>query len=340
MSLFFATAILSVGTDLEVPGRVVALAVAAALHLPAALLLPWLDALLLSGDAPSDARLGGLATPGPALLGALLWGWKATAGRHARVFHPIDLVLGAAAVVVVLLLPLSLLQQADASTGPLLGGLLGAGLAAWVAAARLGVALLPRDRPPVPRDGAAERTGGPSRAGATAPFALSAILVVLAAHAPASAGIAGAALALAFVVRGRGGPAVLGAHARFAAHALRSRKEAGASPDGDTPPRWVLEAVGEADSPTPPAAVPGILATRLRGAARIGWLVLLPGGPAFVHRSLARTWETRLSGARTLGRTSTPLATHLHLDLDGERFVLLLAHPGGEGVAFDGDGGS
>jgi hypothetical protein len=343
---------LTVGFDPEFPGRVVALAVAAALHLPAMLVIPWLEALALSRGASAGAQLGNLASPGPALLGILLWGWKAVAGRRARGPGLPDLVLGAIGVMVALLLPLSLLPGPDGALMPLLVGVLAAGLCAWLLAVRMGSRLLrpvgPEDRPDPqdpkdpqnsPGEFGSGRRGGWTPAGPLVPIVGSGLLVLFAVHAPTAAGVLASLIAAGIVLRGRRGPAVFAAHFRFGASALAGGSASGVPDRSERIPGWVRDAAGAEPGSPPPTAVAGLLVGKSRGGPRSGWLVLLPGGPVFVHRSLTRTWETRLSHASERGRFHTPLALRLHLELDGEELVLLLAHRGSEPVAFDGGGG-
>ncbi len=281
-----------------------ALAVAVGIDLPLVLLLPSLLALLPgAGVLPSEWLP--LATPGPALLGLILYlaGWGVRRIPGLRALHEGLVALAALPAAALLVL---LFGPPTASLPPLLLMVLAAGVAGILQAGRLGSRLLDRvlpDRPRIP-----------------APLAREAIedgtVLVLMAGAmvlPHLAGPAAALLLAGFLWGGR--PALRAS--RFlpilAAGILRHLTHPGSGWRGPSGlPRWVLPAEsadgeasprtrGSTDASAPPSGLRGTRAALVGpapvGVFRSGWLVWDGASPLFVYRTLARTWEVELGPA-------------------------------------------
>jgi hypothetical protein len=281
----------------------VALAVAVGIDLPLVLLLPALLSLL-PGTGPLPQEWLGLASPGPAILGGVLYlaAWGATRapgprwmweGLHALAAVP------AAALLVYMFRPTD-------PWIPLVAFLaLAALVAGYLQAGRLGARLLDRILPRRPR------TPGPLLREAGEDLLVLALLLLLL-FAPFVAGPVSVAGLAAFVAFGR--PSLRAAC--FLPALIRGIFRHLTHPGGGwTPieelPGWIL--AGEPRRPdsgrgTPGAARPRVDSRALGARAalagshelgifRRGWLLRDGGRTRFVYRTVARSWEVELASA-------------------------------------------
>ncbi len=278
-----------------------ALAVAVGIDLPLVLLLPSLLALL-PGAAALPPEWLPLASPGPALLGGILyltgWGVRRIPGLRTLFEGLIALAALPAAALLVLMF-----GSGTGALSPHLLALPAAGVAALLQAGRLGSRLLdgilpqrPLAPDPLIRDALED---------GTVLLLLTGVVFV-----PHLAGPAAGLLLLGFV--GRGGPALRGS--RFlpilAGGIFRhlTRPASGWREPGELP-RWVLPGSPPAEGSSPgseatsaASSLPsGLRGTRaaLAGPARVGvfrpgWLIWDGMSSLFVYRTLARTWEVEL----------------------------------------------
>lgn len=319
-----------------------ALAVAVGIDLPLVLLLPAVLSLVPGlGPLPTDWLP--LASPAPALLGAILYlaGWsiRRAPGLHWiwEGFHAVA-AIPSAVFLVVMFCPTepSLRLVALGLLFPMVAGVLQSG--------RLGARLLDRvssDRPRIPTPLLREAVED-----AAVLLLLSLLLL-----SPPVAGATAAMILLAFAWLGS--PSLRAA--RFLPSLARgifrhlTQPRSGWAEDRDLP-RWLVPARppplrrGDEDGETVSEAMPsGLRGTRAAlvgpkdiGLFRAGWLLWNGDGTLFIYRTLTRIWEVELTQTETsvLFESPPPWGRVIPVDI-GQGFGVLLLPLDGPGNVED-----
>jgi len=313
----------------EILARIVGLAAAAGLHLPAVLVVPWVLGLVPGTALAAPGGLGGLDSPAPAVLGLfMLAGWLLIR-RLPFAGTAYALLLAGAGVLIAGLLP-SLLSTGSGGGTRILACLAALVVSGSVAGVRVGWMFI-HAHPPASLPGAE-----PVRRRVWPIPAIAAALVLGAVVAPAVSGIA--ALALLALALGPGRGAL-----RASGFALRLLTRALAGGRGMRIPEWALEGAQpeaiELTERAPPMELRGTPAALLGqggGGLRPGWLI---GGlqgedhVCFRYRTPMGAWDLDLSGADAEGTDPGPLGQVRTITRQGVRHVLLVP-PGFEPGAF------
>jgi len=309
-----------VALEWEILARVLGLAAAAGLHLPALLVMPWILTLLPGTTLTDTAGLGGLDSPAPALLGLLMLAGGVLVRRLPPAGTAWALLLAGAGVMTAALLPWLLAPGSGGGTR-ILACLAALVISGSMAGVRVGWMFVHAHPPAtLPGSEAVRRRGWPIPATAAA-------LVVGAGVAPATSGLAALALLSLALVPGRGA-------LRASGFALLLLGRALAWGRGGGIPAWALEGA----EPDPPEPAGRASATKLRGAPaallgqgggglRPGWLIGGLQGEdhlCFRYRTPLGAWDLDLTGAEAEGIEPGPLGEVRSITRRGGRHVLLV----------------
>jgi hypothetical protein len=314
-----------VALEWEVLARVLGLAAAAGLHLPALLVMPWILTLLPGTTLTVSGGLGGLDSPAPAVLGlVMLAGWLLVR-RLPLAGTAYALLLAGAGVMTAALLPW-LLSTVSGGGIRILECLAAVVVSVSVAGVRMGWTFI-HAHPPVtlPGSEAIRRRAWPIPAIAGA-------LVVGTVVAPAVSGLAALGLLSLALGPGRGALRASGFALRLLTRSLAGGRRVPI-------PEWALEgaepepiepmerASPERASPRELRGTPAALLGEGGGGLRPGWLIgglQAEGHLCFRYRTPLGAWDLDLSGAEAERIEAGPLGQVRSITRGGVQYMLLV----------------